>query len=73
MTTSHFAALVGPTARAMAHVRALHCRPPTFRPAETASGSMRCTKCGGTLRFKASVTGKTSGKCSSAGCINWAD
>lgn len=72
MTTRHFSALASATARAIAAVRTEHCPAPTFRPAATVRGAMRCLKCGGRLTFTASaIHGRTSGRCSSAGCINW--
>lgn len=71
MTTMHFSRLASATARAIAAVRTAHCPAPTFRPAAPVRGSMRCTKCAGRLPFNVSADGRTSGKCSSAGCVNW--
>ncbi|WP_422096846.1 hypothetical protein [Variovorax sp.] len=72
MTTPTFSRLVGPTARAMAAVRNTHCQPPTFRPAATTRGTIRCTHCGGNITFTASaIDGRTTGRCSSADCICW--
>lgn len=74
MTTPGFGAFSSAVARAMSEVRSQHCKPPTFRPAETARGTIRCTRCGGNLTFTASaIDGRTSGRCSSSGCIKWTD
>lgn len=74
MTRPGFIALSGATARAMAQVRQQHCQPPTFRPAETARGTIRCTACRGNLTYTASaVDGRTTGRCSTAGCLKWSD
>lgn len=73
MTTATFSRLAGPTARAMAAVRTEHCRPPSYRPAAAVRGTMRC-HCGGILNFTVSpIDGRTSGRCSSAGCIRWSE
>lgn len=71
MTTMHFSRLASATARAIAAVRTEHCPAPTFRPAAPVRGSMRCTKCGGLLHFTAATSGRTFGRCSSAGCVTW--
>lgn len=71
MTTMHFSRLASATARAIASVRTEHCPAPTFRPAATVRGSMPCTKCGGLLHFAAATSGRTTGRCSSSGCVNW--
>lgn len=74
MTAMHFSRLASATARAIAAVRTEHCPAPTFRPAATVRGSMPCTKCGGRLTFTASAsTGRTAGRCSSAGCVHWSE
>lgn len=74
MTTPGFGAFSSAVARAMAEVRSKHCQPPTFRPAETVRGSIRCTRCRGLLTYSASaVDGRTTGRCSSANCIKWTD
>ena len=71
MTTRHFSALASATARAMAAVRTEHCPAPDYRPAADVGGSMPCPRCRGRLTFKASSSGRTSGKCSSVGCVTW--
>ncbi|CAN7321962.1 hypothetical protein LJR084_001856 [Variovorax sp. LjRoot84] len=72
MTTKHFSALASATARAIAAVRTEHCPAPDFRPAAAVRGSMPCMKCRGRLSFTASaIDGRTSGRCSSSGCIRW--
>jgi hypothetical protein len=74
MTTPGFGAFSSAVARAMAEVRKQHCQRPHYRPAQTQRGSIRCTKCGGLLTFTVSaVDGRTSGRCTSAGCIKWTD
>lgn len=73
MTTQHFSAMASATARAMAAVRTEHCPAPDYRPAAPVRASMPCTKCGGVLKFNVSADGRTSGRCSSAGCITWRD
>lgn len=69
MTRQQTSALYSATAKAMAAVHALHPTP----PAELVRASIRCPKCGGRLAYTASETGKTSGKCSSRGCVTWPD
>ncbi|WP_431276217.1 hypothetical protein ACQ858_08180 [Variovorax ureilyticus] len=69
MTTAHFSALVGPTARAMAEVRKLHPKP----PAAPVRAAIRCPRCQGRLLFTVSPAGSTTGRCSSTGCIQWRD
>jgi hypothetical protein len=71
VTTSRFSALASATARAIASVRTEHCPAPDFRPAAPVRGSMRCTKCAGLLHFTAATSGRTTGRCSSAGCVTW--
>jgi len=71
MTTARFAALAGPTARAIAAVRSQHCQPPTYRPDEPVSAHMNCPKCGSRLNFTVSAEGHTSGRCVAAACIRW--
>lgn len=74
MTTPGFGAFSSAVARAQAEVRKLHCKPPTYRPAETARGTIRCTRCCGNLTYSASAgDGRTTGRCSSANCIKWTD
>ncbi|MDP9992029.1 hypothetical protein J2W28_001057 [Variovorax boronicumulans] len=74
MTTPGFGAISSAVARAMSEVRSQHCKPPTYRPAETQRGSIRCPKCGGLVTYTASaIDGRTSGHCSSSGCIKWTD
>ena len=73
MTTKHFSALASATARAMAAVRTEHCPAPSYRPAAPVRASMPCTKCSGALKFTVSAEGRTSGRCSSAGCVTWSE
>lgn len=74
MTTATFNRQAGAIARAMSAVRSQHCQPPSYRPAAPVRASMRCAACGGLLNFTASaIDGRTSGRCSSAGCIRWSE
>ena len=74
MTTQRTSALFGATARAIAEVRGLHCKPPEYRPVTPVRASIRCAKCGGLLTFTVSaIDGRTTGRCSSIGCITWND
>ena len=59
MTTASFAALVSPTARAIASVRNEHCQPPTFKPAA--------------LNYRVTADGQTHGRCVAAACIKWSN
>lgn len=64
MTTQGFVRRVGPTAQAM------------NRAYELASqghkeGTFACPKCGGRVSFIALIAHKSSGQCSTAGCIRW--
>lgn len=74
MTREIFSQLASATARAQAQVRSMHCQPPTFMPPAPVRASIRCTKCGGLLNYTVSaVASRTTGRCSSAGCITWSD
>ena len=74
MTRQQTSALLGATARAMAEVRNRHCPAPAYRPATAVRASTRCQKCGGLLTYSvSSVDGRTTGRCSSAGCITWSE
>jgi len=74
MTREHTSALLGATARAMAEGRNLHCPAPAYRPAAAVRASTRYPKCCGLLTYTASsIDGRTTGRCSSAGCINWSE
>lgn len=74
VTRPGFIGFSSAVARAQAAVRQQHCQPPTYRPAETARGTIRCTKCGGNLNYTASaIDGRTTGRCSSADCLKWID
>ncbi|BEP44093.1 hypothetical protein [Variovorax sp. V15] len=74
MTRPGFGAFSSAVARAQAAVRSQHCQPPTFRPAQSERGTIRCTKCGGNLNYTASaIDGRTTGRCSTAGCVTWND
>jgi len=74
VTRPGFGVFSSAVARAMSEVRGLHCPPPTFRPSQTARGTIRCTGCGGNLNYTASaIDGRTTGRCSTAGCVKWSD
>jgi hypothetical protein len=70
MTTARFNSMAGPTAQAMAAVHALHPKPPE----QLVRASIRCTRCRGLLTYSVSpIGGRTTGRCSSAGCLNWSE
>ncbi|MFA5386830.1 MAG: hypothetical protein WC322_00325 [Candidatus Paceibacterota bacterium] len=71
MTTSAYLALRDPTARAIALVRTLHCKPPTFKPEAPVSGHIACPKCKSRLNFRVTAQGQTYGRCVAADCIRW--
>lgn len=71
MTTAAFSALSGPTARAVAAVRELHCPEPTFKPTGPVSGHIACPRCGSRVNFTVAADGYTSGRCVAAACIRW--
>lgn len=72
MTTRHFSALASATAKANAEVRRLHCPEPSLKPHADVKGAMPCLKCRGRLTYAvSSKDGRTSGKCSSVGCVTW--
>lgn len=74
MTTARASALLSATARAMAEVKTRHCPAPTYRPAAAVRASTRCQKCGGVLTYSvSSIDGRSTGRCSSAGCITWSE
>jgi len=74
MTTPGFGAFSSAVARAKADIFRRHFDPATLRPAETVKASMQCVRCGGLLTYTASaVDGRMTGRCSSAGCIQWKD
>jgi hypothetical protein len=65
MTTAQFAALAGPTARAM------HLVQQQRDPQRDVSGRITCTKCGSSLRFTVMSNGLSRGQCTAAGCVRW--
>lgn len=71
MTSAAFAALQGPTARAIASVREQHCQPPTYRPSAPVSAHINCPKCGSRLNYRVTAEGHTYGRCAAAACIRW--
>lgn len=73
MTTARFNTLAGPTARAMAAVKGVHCPPPEYRPVQAVAGSIACPKCGGSLKFTVAPSGISTGRCNSAGCVRWTE
>ena len=74
MTTPGFGAFSSAVAKAKTEIFRRHFDPTTLRPTESVKASMRCIRCGGLFTYTASaVDGRMSGRCSSAGCINWTD
>ena len=74
MTRAHFLAQTSAIVNAKAAIYRAHRCDPTRPPTTSSKASMRCLKCGGLLTYSlSSIDGKTSGHCSSAGCIRWAD
>lgn len=74
MTKPGFGAFSSAVAKAQAAIRQQHCPPPTYYPAEHVKGSMDCVRCGGQLIYSVSPIGaRTTGQCSSAGCLKWSD
>lgn len=74
MTTPGFIGISSAIARAQAAIRQQHCPPPGYYPAQHVKASMRCVRCKGLLTYTVSPIGaRTTGRCSSAGCIEWRD
>lgn len=68
MTTTHFAALRGPTSRAIAAAVEQQRRNPHN---DLRQARMRCPKCGGSINFTVLAGGASWGQCSSARCVRW--
>jgi len=64
MTTDAFAALVGPTAKAMAEAFKL-------ATAGQKEGTFPCPRCRSVVHFTAPTPHQSSGRCAAAGCIRW--
>lgn len=74
MTSASFNAMVGPRARALNAIKVQHCAPPAYKPAQDVRGQTPCTKCKGTVKFTVLASdGRTTGRCSSSGCLNWSE
>jgi hypothetical protein len=74
MTTARFNAQAGPTARALDVIKTQHCAPPAFKPVADVKGEIACTKCRRPLRFTVlASSGRTTGRCSTLGCLNWSE
>lgn len=74
MTRAGFGALSSAISQAQAAIRQKHCPPPTFYPLTEVVASMTCMRCGGRLSYAVlPISARTSGQCSSAGCIKWMD
>lgn len=73
MTTARFNRLAGPQALALNAIKSVYCKPPTFKPAAPVAGTNPCTRkgCAGTIKFTVRASGGTSGRCSTAGCLDW--
>lgn len=64
MTTKGFINRAGPTAQALNTVYELFTK-------GTTRGTFACPKCGGRVTFTALLAHKSSGQCSTSGCIRW--
>jgi hypothetical protein len=74
MTTPGFGAFSSAVAQTKAAIFRQHFDQKTLRPADTVKASMRCIRCGGLLTYTASATdGRMTGRCSTAGCLEWSD
>lgn len=74
MTTATFNAHVGPRARALNVIKRRHCAPPAYKPEGDVRGQMACTRCNGTIKFTVLASdGRTTGKCSTTGCLTWSE
>lgn len=74
MTTATFNAHVGPRARALNAIKVQHCAPPAYKPQGDVTGKIPCTKCTGTIKYTVRASdGCTTGRCSTAGCLNWSE
>ncbi len=74
MTTEAFNRTAGPIARALYAVKSVHCAPPAFKPEADVQDTTPCTckDCKGTIKFTVRASdGRTTGRCSSSGCLNW--
>lgn len=74
MTTPGFIALSSAVARTKDQIYRTHCGGMASVPPAPVKASMRCLKCGGLFNYTVSaIDGRTTGRCSSAGCLKWAD
>lgn len=74
MTTAAFNRTAGPIAQALNVIKRAYCKPPAYKPTADSRGTFRCTvkDCDGTIKFTVRASdGGTTGKCSSAGCLEW--
>lgn len=73
MTTPGFIALSRAVARTKDQIYRTHCAATAGVPPVAVRASMRCLRCRGLLSYTVSaIDGRTTGRCSSAGCLNWA-
>lgn len=68
MTTSRFNQAIGAIAKLRGQIHAAHCKPNEFAPAQPASGTLRCTKCGSSTPYTFSPSGAMQARCTAAGC-----
>lgn len=76
MTTAAFNRTAGSIARALHAVKSVHCQPPAYKPPESATGTTPCTMkgCSGIIKYTVRASdGGTTGRCSTAGCLNWSE
>ena len=72
MTTPAWNALNRHRVAAITAVKLEHCPAPAYKPAADVKSTMSCPKCKGRLTYTVSAeSGMSTGRCSSAGCVNW--
>lgn len=74
MTRPHFLAQTSAIVNAKAAIYRAHRCDPVTPPAQSLKSSTRCPSCRGLLQYTvSSIDGRTTGRCSSAGCLRWSD
>ena len=72
MTTPGFIAMSSAVARTKDQIYRTHCAATGGVPAAPVRTSMRCVRCKGVFNYTVSaIDGRTTGRCSSAGCLQW--
>jgi hypothetical protein len=61
----------GATARALDAIKSVHCQPPAYAPPAPVKGEIPCTRCKQRLKFTVLASGKSTGRCTTRGCLNW--